>query len=223
MVIQRTNKRTARTARPVRALAEPAAAAPPQGRPHVAGEVALGVAHDLANMMGALQIRIELLQQQPHLRSWGVELDALARTVKEGAALVAGMQALYPVTGAALAGVDLGRCVAAAVAAVSSGLRLEARVRGVELHIEQRLPRLPRVRGREPELRRLFVDIMINVRDAMPGGGRIAISGGVEGGRVVVRVNGGGASFAVQLTPAAAAVRRVKAARSASRAAGSPR
>jgi signal transduction histidine kinase len=221
MVAKPTDKRTVRPTRPARSAGAAPRAVPGQDGLRAGGDVALGVAHDLANMLGAMQIRIELLQQQPELLAAGDELAALARATREAAALVAGMQKLYAGAAARPAAVDLGRCLADAVAVASSGLRLEARLRGSQLRIEQRLPPLPRVRGRAPQLHRMFVDLLVNARDAVPAGGRIVIDGGVQAGQVLVRVRAGRACFELRFARAGAGA--VKAARSASRAAGSPR
>jgi len=56
------------------------------------------------------------------------------------------------------------------------------------IKVSTSLPELPAVQGDEVELRHVFMNLLLNARDAMPQGGEIQIEGGLEGERVKITI-----------------------------------
>lgn len=163
------------------------------------GELALGVAHDVNNILGALQLRLQvLLRDEACQQAQGVNIQALARIVDEGSALVARLQSFARAESAAPGPVDLNECIAGALEIADSGLRLRARDSGVRLSIEKDLGELPPVKGVAQEFRHVFVNLLINARDAMPKGGRIRVAATTTPSSVLVRVEDEGSGIPEQ-------------------------
>src|SRR5262249_20099421 len=138
--------------------------------------------------------------------SQGRNIDALERIVGEGNALVAKLQSLGRQDLSGDNGrVDLPDVIASAIEIAQSGLKMRAAETGVHIHMEMRIPALPSIGGSPEELRQLFVNLLINARDAMPKGGRVVINGehggGPRGEAVTIRVEDEGTGISPPLLP----------------------
>jgi signal transduction histidine kinase len=159
------------------------------------GDAALGMAHELGNLLGALQLRMQILDQNPACRQvQGKNLDAMGRILSEASALVQQVQALGMSSSDVVSkddgsqAVDLHQTVTEAIRLAGNGMRLQARKAGVDLRIEQALGRLPRVHGVPAEIRRTLVDLLIDARDALPRGGTIRVVGKRTANAVTLRI-----------------------------------
>jgi signal transduction histidine kinase len=154
------------------------------------GEMAIGVAHDVNNILSALMLRVAVLGQDRVCQvAQGHNIEALARILRDGSALVRKLQAFARPGPCEVDDVDLGKIVCDAVEIATSGLQL--RVPSVSAHviIDLQLPdTLPLVRATAQDLRHVFVNLLINARDAMPQGGRVVISAESNSQNVVIRV-----------------------------------
>ena len=74
-------------------------------------------------------------------------------------------------------------------------LERDAQLHGRDVRVELALSGLPRVLGAAPELRQVFLGLVLNARDAMPAGGTVAIEGERRGDTVFVRVHDQGAGI----------------------------
>jgi signal transduction histidine kinase len=162
-----------------------------QERLRAVGELASGVAHDFNNTLNAMSLWIARLGQSA-ARGPGDQraIDALARIVSDAAVRVGRLQ-------------DFSRCrsdvpeeslsvedvVRQAVEVCRSELEGNAQRSGLIFRMDTRIASdLPRVRGSGAELRHVFLNLLLNARDAMPRGGTVVIGAARDGDQVVVEV-----------------------------------
>jgi signal transduction histidine kinase len=167
------------------------------------GELAMGIAHDIHNTLGAITLRVSILKRDPSaMAAQGRNIEALERIVAEGNALVNKFQGLGRADLSVQASaIDLREVIASAVEIAQSGLRMRARETGVHIHMDTDLPPLPAVIGTSEELRQLFVNLLINARDAMRAGGRVLIRGEMAGDMVRVSVEDEGTGIPPAILP----------------------
>jgi hypothetical protein len=142
------------------------------------------MAHEIGNLMSALQLRLQIVQQNSVSReAQGRNLDAMSRILDEAQSLLQRVQALSPGTPLSRSApgeqplVNVQRTVAEAIQLAGNGLRLRARRSGVQLQIEQALGRLPDVPGTPADIRRTLVRLLIGAGKAFPNGGTIRVVG----------------------------------------------
>jgi signal transduction histidine kinase len=76
-----------------------------------------------------------------------------------------------------------------AIELATSSIEGKSELSGVPVRIVSEVTAdLPRVRGSSSELRQLFLNLLLNARDAMPRGGTIHICSEMDAGLVIVRV-----------------------------------
>ena len=163
------------------------------------GQLAGGIVHDLGNTVAALRARLELAaigdaagarRQLGHMLaavdSMRATLDRLQRFSAQGA------------VGAAP--VDLVAVIETAVDMMTPALGGGTRRRAIEVKLA--LPRkLPGVRGHAADLQSVFINLLLNARDAMPEGGTVLIAARAARGRVTVTVRDQGSGVAPEHLP----------------------
>jgi signal transduction histidine kinase len=167
------------------------------------GELAAGIVHDVSNTMAAIRLRLSALRRDPTcMAAQGPNIDALDRILSEGSELLRKLQNLGqrdedrpPEL------VDVRECVAAAIEIAQSGLRYRAIHDGIDIRIENAVPALPTIHGWRDDLQRVFVNLLINARDAMPLGGLIRVRGAAAGREIVVEVEDGGTGIPPSVMP----------------------
>jgi signal transduction histidine kinase len=154
------------------------------------GELASGVAHDLNNTLNAMKLRLDMLErdaafaarQRPHL-------DALVRIVTDASTRVRHLQDFAQQrpepSGERL---QLPDVIHEAVEIARSDLEHRASREGLPLRIDVKLPPLPPVSGAATDLRYVFINLLLNARDAMPRGGTIRVRGARKGNAVIITV-----------------------------------
>ncbi len=156
------------------------------------GEIAAGVAHDLGNTLCALQVRAALIAREPDLTAGQREhLEWVRSGLRDSLAMLTRVQ--ESLRGGArerpARPVELAVVVRHAVELAETSL-VERSSRRVDILVQ--LPALPPVWGIGAELRQMFVNLLLNARDAMPRGGSIRIVGQVSNSagrrRVVIKV-----------------------------------
>jgi signal transduction histidine kinase len=167
------------------------------------GELAAGIVHDVSNTMAAIRLRLSALRRDPAcMAAQGSNIEALQRIVAEGSDLLQRLQNLGEGDGSGNPEVvDLRACVEAAIEVAQSGLRYRAIHDGIDIRIENAVPELPRIKGWPHDLQRLFVNLLINARDAMPLGGLIRVSGVEAGREVLVKVEDDGTGIPAAVMP----------------------
>lgn len=160
-----------------------------QDQLRVAGEVAIGIGHDVNNLLGALDLRLRtLFRDRDRFRGQEVDLLTIERILQDGMALVSRLQNLARTSKSPLRPLDLGEVVKDALCVAASGLRLGAAESRRSLRFEVQLDAMPLVIGYAEELRNVFMNLLINARDAMPEGGAIHVDATVVPSWVYLRV-----------------------------------
>ncbi len=172
-----------------RELAQAQTALLEQERLRALGELASGVAHDLNNTLNAMKLRLEMLLRGEVTPGQLAHLDALARIVSDSTTRVRRLQDFArqraePTDEQA----RLEEVIAEAVDIARSDLEHRAAGEGISVRLEVELPRLPPVNASPMDLRYVFINLLLNARDAMPRGGTIRVSGAVEDGKAVITV-----------------------------------
>jgi signal transduction histidine kinase len=167
------------------------------------GELAAGIVHDVSNTMAAIRLRLSALRRDPDcMAAQGSNVDALQRIVTEGSELLQRLQNLGEGDGAGNPEpVDLRECVVAAIEVAQSGLRYRAIHDGIDIRIENAVPVLPKIKGWPHDLQRVFVNLLINARDAMPLGGLIRVTGAEAGKEVLIKVEDDGTGIPAAVMP----------------------
>ncbi len=153
------------------------------------GELASGFAHEFNNSLHAMRLWIARVSQSATAEQRR-GLDALERAVSEAAARVGQLQDLArkredePATA-----VDAAAVLAEAVEMCRPELVGRSVLSLSQILIRVDVPDdLPLVAGVPAELRQVFVNILLNARDAMSAGGTIEVIGREKRGRVVIEI-----------------------------------
>ncbi len=150
------------------------------GRLETLGRVAVGIVHDVANVLQAVQggvtLAAERLDNDPtaarHL------LGAVGGAAARGAAVTRRLLAFArPAGGPVLARLDLGSVFANLGEVLAPVLATP----GLHLRLEP-VPDLPPVLADRGELETVLVNLAVNARDAMPQGGTLTIAAAAEPG-----------------------------------------
>lgn len=154
------------------------------------GEMVSGIAHDLNSTLNAMRLRLELLRRDPVFASTSpTHLDALVRILADAGTRVTRLQsfARQQPEGSSEE-VRLEELVRDAVDIARSDIDHRARREGLSVRIDVDVPPLPRVTGSAADLRFVFMNLLLNTRDAMPRGGTIHLRGRHEGKSVILTV-----------------------------------
>lgn len=154
------------------------------------GELASGVAHDLHSTLHSMKLRLEMIERDTVFaeRQRG-HLDALVRIVSDAEIRLRNLQDFArqrPEHGSEQ--VQLADVIREAVDIARSDIEHRAALQGLSLRIEMGVPPLPLVRGTATDLRYVFINLLLNARDAMPHGGTIRVRGTQARNRVIITV-----------------------------------
>jgi len=169
---------------------------------HALGELAGGIAHDMNNVLGALKLRVAILVRDPAcVAAQAANLGSIERILDDGLALGSKLQRLGEGRRESYVLVELAEVIRAAAEIAESGLRHRAAETGAQIRIRCDIGLLPKVLGDPDELQRVFVNLLINARDAMPGGGTISVGATVHRREVVIKVEDEGCGIAPRNLP----------------------
>ncbi len=166
------------------------------------GEFAGGVAHNFNNILAVILGRTQLLRRsiaapagKEEKRKFVDELmkslDIIEKASFDGADTVRRIQDFAgkkPMGTQDAAGIDLNEIIEQTLEFTRVKWHDDAGMKGITISIEKALSPLPAVRGNPSELREVFVNLITNAIDALPGGGIIRIRTGVTAGNAVVTV-----------------------------------
>jgi signal transduction histidine kinase len=142
-------------------------------------DVTLGVAHDLGNLVGALQARLSAMQGNAS-DGMRAHVDAVRAIVEAQNAILGKLRARVLHRTDPLVPVDLlAEVIRPAIQMAES--RLRARAGGtIGLRVDGSLAALPAVRGVRDDLVNVVMNLLLNAADAMPWGGTVHLGGEVH-------------------------------------------
>ena len=146
------------------------------------GELAAGIAHEIKNPLSILLLHLDLAQAGKPLPNW---LEMFSTQVKRLSDITLRLMnfARSATEDVALIPLTIGSVIEDAVAIVRHEFR------GVQIEIEiQSAEGLPLVSGNANYLQQVFLNLLINARDAMTGGGRITITASASGSDVRITI-----------------------------------
>ena len=153
------------------------------------GELASGVAHDFNNLLGAILGRAQLLRRRPMAQDVDHDLAVIEKAAQDGRETVRRIQEFSRTRrDKQFANVDLCGVMADALEITKSRWKDDALLREVQVTPFLDARGVPPILGNASELREVFTNLILNAVDAMPRGGRIALSCRGEGDRVIAKV-----------------------------------
>jgi signal transduction histidine kinase len=162
------------------------------GRLDALGQLAAGVAHDFNNLLTAIQGYAELLGVGLEGETQRRDLAEIVSAAERGAALTRQLLAFARCEPPSREPVD----TVALVAGLEPLLR-QTLGEGVELRL-MHAARVPAVLADRGQLERVLLNLAVNARDAMPGGGRLTVSVDTLGGSVRIEVRDTGAGMSAE-------------------------
>jgi signal transduction histidine kinase len=145
------------------------------------GQLAAGVAHEIGNPLTAIDSMTQLLAMESEAPEVREKVATIQRQVDRISEIVHNMA-------------DLSRPLAldeqfvnvnAVIHSVLALVRYDARFRRIKTHTDLD-EAMPRVKTVEDRLFGVFLNLVLNAADAMPGGGTLEVSSGREGDVIVV-------------------------------------
>ncbi|MBA2528140.1 MAG: PAS domain S-box protein [Pyrinomonadaceae bacterium] len=141
------------------------------------GQLASGVAHDFNNSLAAILGRAQLLRRQTNDDALVRNLDIIQTAAEDAAATVRRIQTFARKAPAKEFEIlDVRGLLVDAVEITRTRWENEARLRGLDYQVELDASVGQNTPGSASELREVFVNLIVNAVDAMPGGGKISIS-----------------------------------------------
>ena len=145
------------------------------------GQVSAGLAHDLRNVLGGVSLQLGALARETQCTpSQKRALKGIERALRDSMETLQRLQDVARAQRPRAAASDLAKVISDA----ADLARAEPRVR-IDLELP---PKLPRVRGSAGELKHVFLNLLLNARDAMPKGGKVLVRAARKGRSVEVTV-----------------------------------
>ena len=170
-----------------------------QERMRVAGQLAAGIAHDLNNNLNVMKLRLSaLIEDQEFFARHAAGLQAVDLAINDAAAAVARVRELgrsREKQGAETARIS--EVASQALDLARTTIQSKTFPGGApEIEIEADLDAaLPPVRGSEPELRQVILNLLLNASDAMAHHGKIRIEARRENDMVALRISDQGSGI----------------------------
>ncbi|HEU4598005.1 MAG TPA: GAF domain-containing protein [Pyrinomonadaceae bacterium] len=161
------------------------------------GQLASGVAHDFNNALAAILGRAQLLRRSTRDAEIARNLDIIQTAAEDAAATVRRIRSFaHQSPGEEFTLLEVGALLRDAVEITRTRWENDARARGLRYDVELDDGGCGLyARGNASELREVFVNLIVNAIDAMPGGGRLSIKCRVRGGRVQLHFTDNGAGM----------------------------
>jgi two-component system NtrC family sensor kinase len=156
------------------------------------GLLAAGVAHEVNTPLTGISSYAQMLMQQvPETDPRHMLLQKIHRQTSRASAIVNNLLNFSRVSDALLVPVDLHRVLDDTVQL------LEAQLRNTQIEVVRTFEDdVPLVPGNAAKLQQVFMNLILNARDAMTGGGRLEISTAAADNAVVIRFRDSGMGIA---------------------------
>jgi PAS domain S-box-containing protein len=166
-----------------------------QERLAVAGRLAGGVAHEFGNLLGGLKAHAEFALQDGRPAELQEALSIVARNIDRALLIVRNLLAFSRKSPPRVEACDVARVLSDALLLVAPDC---ARQR---IAVERDLGASLAVAGDPLQIQQAFLNLLINARQAMPGGGTLRVAAARDGGRVRVAVADTGPGVAPEARP----------------------
>jgi len=155
------------------------------------GLLAAGVAHEVNTPLAVISSYAQMLAKQVHGDDRQSSLlDKITKQTFRASEIVNSLLNFSRTSGAEFADVDLNRVIKDTLTL------LEHQFKTARVAVRQELyPELPMIHGNTGKLQQVFLNLFLNAKDAMPGGGTLTIST-INGHHVQVRVSDTGTGIA---------------------------
>lgn len=150
-----------------------------QERLRALGQMASGVAHDLNNALSPIVGFSDLLRLNPDIDADKAAryLDMISTAARSAQETVLRLREFYrPRDEQELIPIDLPQIVAEVISLTQPRWKDESLARGTPIHLHTDLRDTPKVLGNDAQIRDALTNLILNVCDAMPDGGKITIS-----------------------------------------------
>ncbi len=156
------------------------------------GLLAAGVAHEVNTPLAVISTYAQMLAKQISGDDQKAKLlERIAKQTFRASEIVNSLLNFSRTSAAEFDDVDLNRILSDTVSLVSHQME-KARVK-VDLHLDTNLPP---VKGNSGKLQQVFLNLVLNARDAMEGGGRLIIHTAASDELIVVRISDTGQGIA---------------------------
>jgi PAS domain S-box-containing protein len=169
-------------------------------RLRVLGAMAAGVAHDFNNLLAIILGHAQLLERRLSDSDSLERLGIIQNAVEDGVETIRRIQEFARLRrDRPFVTVDVNALVKEAAALTRSRWRDEADAAGMTIEVEVNTGEVKPVAGNPAELREVLVNLILNGLDAMPHGGRLAITTEAPGEAVLVKVTDTGVGMSEEV------------------------
>jgi PAS domain S-box-containing protein len=166
------------------------------------GEMASGVAHDVNNHLTVVLGNLELLKESISQKSGLDLIESIEQSARRGVQRTAELQSFVRGEGesrdVAWAPTDLARLVREVVNLTRFRWKDQTERTGHTIDVGIEIPELPLVMLCALDVRELLTNLVLNAVEAMPQGGRLRISAGLEADRVRIKVQDNGVGMSTR-------------------------
>jgi signal transduction histidine kinase/ActR/RegA family two-component response regulator len=169
-----------------------------QERLRLAGQLASGIAHDLNNTLNVVKLRLSIIANDELVSSrHAAGLEALERAIEDAARTIARVRDFGQNRDEHQAGpVQLAEVIGQAIDLARSSIEDRPSLDGESIQLSSDLAHdMPAVRGSAPDMRQVFLNLLLNAADAVGRHGVIEIHSEVQDDAVVVRVSDNGSGI----------------------------
>jgi signal transduction histidine kinase len=153
------------------------------------GAVSSGIAHDLNNALNAIGISLYQLAETTDERKRADKIQRLSRSVNDAADRIHRLQDIVKQrTGYESALFDLAEVIEEAAELARAEFTQASPFRRHAHHVRTTLKASTLIRADRSEMKHVFLNLILNARDAMPDGGNVSVTTRDEDGNTVVEV-----------------------------------